>query len=154
MGRRITRRTLGTEVLAQLQEGVVGGKLSGKGLAPHGEVEFIILHQIVELCFKVLIADLRQGQELLKKASSAGRGKHNPSAERNRFTTSVASREFFITPPGRSGSWRRYNPGKCLEFRDCLVSASSLQSVTFHLLEQLLGVLNVTRSLVNGASGF
>ncbi|ORC89800.1 putative tryptophan-dioxygenase oxidoreductase protein [Trypanosoma theileri] len=144
---------LGIDVLTQLQDGVSSGKPGGRGLVHHEELTFIITHQVFELWFKLMIEDLRLSRDCLKNISLSDLTK-TPRLMQKAIRYINRAEAIFHHCTGAFGILETMHPSEFLEFRDYLVPASGFQSVAFRLLEQLLGVPNSTRCLVNDASVF
>lgn len=164
---------LGIEQLLSLQDGPAAVKDGGKGLVHHEELTFIVVHQVFELWFKLASADLIKVRRLLlsmlpPQDSSActpisGASAPQPSLPDKTSVINIISQcvtylrrseTIFHHAQGAFGIMETMHPADFIEFRDYLVPASGFQSVAFRSLEQLLGVPNKTRALVNGAPVF
>lgn len=139
--------------LLQLQSGVASSKPGGQGLMHHEELTFIIVHQVFELWFKLVGADLGTVREILTELQ-----KHRDDAIQQHVTQCVQylrrAEMIFHHVQGTFGVIESMHPGDFIEFRDYLVPASGFQSVSFRSLEQLLGVPNHNRQKVNGQTVF
>ncbi|KAH9600350.1 Tryptophan 2 [Trypanosoma melophagium] len=144
---------LGIDVLTQLQDGVASCKPGGRGLIHHEELTFIITHQVFELWFKLMIEDLRISRECLKNISLLDLT-NTPRIMQKAIRYINRAEAIFHHSVGAFGILETMHPSEFLEFRDYLVPASGFQSVAFRTLEQILGVPNATRCLVNDASVF
>lgn len=146
---------LGIPELLSLQEGPALGKANGRGLVHHEELTFIVVHQVFELWFKLVMADLVQSREYLTILAS---GTPDVSLSANLVTKCLAflrrTEAIFHHAVGAFGIMETMHPADFVEFRDYLVPASGFQSVSFRSLEQLLGVQNETRLKVNNLPVF
>lgn len=147
---------LGIGTLLNLQSGPAAGKAGGEGIAHHEELTFIIVHQVFELWFKLVTADLRKSHGFL--LSIAEEKDMDVATASNLMTQCLhylrRSEAVFQHVQGAFGIMETMHPADFIEFRDFLVPASGFQSVSFRSLEQLLGVPNTSRALVNNATVF
>lgn len=105
------------------------GLQSARSLPEHpDELHFIITHQSIELCFKLLIADVRQVREVLEKErfTQAAAGIRRATAMMDATVTQLRL-------------LRHLQPTAFHAFRPFLGTASGLQSVQFRVVEVLLG---------------
>lgn len=147
---------LGIEQLLNLQDGPALGKSTGKGLVHHEELTFIVVHQVFELWFKLVTADMVQSREYLTILAS---GSNTDAAMAANLVTKCLAylrrtEAIFHHAVGAFGIMETMHPADFVEFRDYLVPASGFQSVSFRSLEQLLGVQNETRLKVNNLPVF
>lgn len=144
---------LAIEELQKLQDGHAHSKPEGKGLMHHEELTFIIVHQVFELWFKLVFADLSKSREFLTDITAVP---ELVAHQRMSQCISYLRRAdtIFQHVLGAFTVMETMHPADFLEFRDFLVPASGFQSVAFRSLEQLLGVQNEGRAKVNGAEVF
>jgi tryptophan 2,3-dioxygenase len=135
--------------LLNLQNGESQGKPEGSGIMHHEEMMFIIVHQVSELWFKLIMHDLSAARDELVKIPTLPEGEFHLSLARiqhycNRCTT--------VLPHVADAMkvMETMHPADFLEFRDFLIPASGFQSASFRMLEGLLGIKDETRPKVNG----
>lgn len=95
----------------------------------HDELQFIVIHQVYELWFKLMLHEVRSIVEHLKK------GEVGPSLwlmRRCHEIARVLQQQFKVM--------ETMSPARFLEFRDWLKPASGLQSAQFRCLEFLSGL--------------
>ena len=142
---------IGVPTLLNLQSGEAACKPDGSGLMHHEELTFIIVHQVFELWFKLVIADVKKSRAYLQEISDLGL--ESPAAH-GLMTLCLnylrRTETIFNHATGAFAVMETMHPADFIEFRDFLVPASGFQSVQFRVLEQLLGVQDLARSKVNG----
>lgn len=137
---------LGIDKLLSLQDAPAHAKPGGCGIMHHEENTFVIVHQVFELWFKLVITDLRKIRTLLAHSDRATL-EHKAFYEctnllqRVELTLVHATQGFAVI--------ETMHPSDFLEFRDYLVPASGFQSAAFRVLESLLGVADENRATVN-----
>ena len=144
---------LAVDQLLKLQDGVAACKPEGKGLMHHEEMTFIVVHQVFELWFKLVAGDLSKVRDIITGLDeleyAKAQEKMNEAISYLRRTEHILHHTL-----GAFGIMETMHPADFVEFRDFLVPASGFQSVSFRALEQLLGVSNSARAMVNGSPVF
>jgi tryptophan 2,3-dioxygenase len=109
--------------------------------AHHDELLFIVVHQVFELWFKVILEEMRQARDLLGRRSS-GPPRDVVPEEAIPKVVAALQRINEVLQVGTQ-QWRvmeTMNPTAFLEFRDLIIPASGFQSVQFRELEILAGL--------------
>lgn len=146
---------IGVPTLLGLQSGEAACKPDGSGLMHHEELTFIIVHQVFELWFKLVIADISKSRgyllEILEKGiqTDSAHGLMTQCLNYLRRTETI-----FNHATGAFAVMETMHPADFIEFRDYLIPASGFQSVQFRVLEQMLGIQEMSRSKVNGTEVF
>jgi tryptophan 2,3-dioxygenase len=109
-------------------------------LAHHDELLFIVVHQVFELWFKLVLHELGLARDLLGRQQPGGRD-HVPEQDVPRIWSAV-NRVNEILGVAAQGFqiMETMSPTNFLEFRDLLIPASGFQSVQFRELEILAGL--------------
>jgi tryptophan 2,3-dioxygenase len=139
---------IAVNTLLHLQNGITPTKNADIGLVHHEELTFIIVHQVFELWFKLILADLRAVRGLVTELW------RHPVSLYQRLATSLGylqrCEKIFNHNQGTWEVLETMHPGDFLEFRDYLVPASGFQSSQFRELEIMLGLQESRRSMING----
>jgi tryptophan 2,3-dioxygenase len=115
-------------------------------LAHHDELLFIIVHQVFELWFKLILHELSRARDLLGRVGTA-KGAPNVSERDIPRVTAAVDRVNEILRIATDGFrvMETMNPMNFLEFRDILIPSSGFQSVQFRELEILAGLPEAER---------
>ena len=121
----------------------VGNRPSTKtrDLAHHDELLFIVVHQVFELWFKLVLHELSRCRDLLGRKGAAE--DHGEVDERDipRVTASIARvNEILRIATDGFRVVETMHPSNFLEYRDLLIPSSGFQSVQFRELEILAGL--------------
>ncbi len=116
------------------------------GIDAHDELLFIIVHQAYELWFKQILHELDAVHRIFSEDVVEERMMGRVVAHLERV---VAIQGLLID---QIGVLETMTPLDFLEFRDLLVPASGFQSLQFRLIENLLGLQNERRMLINEAA--
>lgn len=119
---------------------VSAGELPTRERAHHDELLFIVVHQIYELWFKLVLHELGSARDVL-----ARRGPHGAEAVNERDIPRVTARLRRVNEVLRlcHDHFRLIEtmaPGDFLAFRDLIIPASGFQSVQFREMEILAGL--------------
>ncbi len=145
---------LGSVLNAQRPPSYGKGSEPTRALLHHDELTFIVVHQVFELWFKLMLHELSAARDCLGRASSEG-------ARPDR----VAEREIpdVVATVGRVNEILRIaidhfrvietmHPLAFLAFRDSISPASGFQSVQFREMEILAGLPEAHRERLGGGS--
>lgn len=143
---------IGVPTLLNLQGGEAACKPNGTGLMHHEELTFIIVHQVFELWFKLVIADVKKSRQFLLEIADKGLDSTVAHGLMTQCLNYLRRTEtIFNHATGAFAVMETMHPADFIEFRDYLIPASGFQSVQFRILESLLGIQDMTRAKVNGA---
>jgi tryptophan 2,3-dioxygenase len=112
-------------------------------LLHHDEMLFVVVHQVYELWFKLVLHELSFARDLLGRAEQPGGGRAERVPERV-IPTVVATiervNEIFRVATAQWRVIETMNPAHFLQFRDAISPASGFQSVQFREMETLAGL--------------
>eukprot|EP00760_Papus_ankaliazontas_P007950 PhM_4_TR13615/c0_g1_i1/m.9428/K00453/TDO2, kynA; tryptophan 2,3-dioxygenase len=139
---------IATTALLQLQDGPAPTKEGGTGLVHHEERTFIVVHQVFELWFKLVLGDVAKVQKMLTGLTEvASVEMHQRLAQSLNYLQRIE--KIFTHMQGSFEVLETMHPADFLEFRDYLVPASGFQSTQFRELEMMLGLQETRRRFVN-----
>jgi tryptophan 2,3-dioxygenase len=117
-----------------------------RGMTHHDELMFVIVHQVFELWFKLVLFELRSVREFLYGRPSDSKDVADAVHHLRRAikTIEVATHAFEVMDT--------MDPSDFLEFRDILSPASGFQSVQMRQLEIILGLSDNQRINLGGCS--
>lgn len=104
----------------------------------HDELQFIVVHQVYELWFRLILHELDAVAGILAKASRISPAPDTPLFEARRLTDRVTRIQDVLV--SHFPILETMRPGDFLRFRDRLKPASGFQSVQFRELECLAGL--------------
>jgi tryptophan 2,3-dioxygenase len=113
------------------------------GQPAHDEMLFIIIHQVYELWFKLILHELTSVIEIFSKDKIDEKDIGKSVSRLERIS------EIKIILVNQLNVLETMTPLDFLEFRDFLIPASGFQSVQFRILESLLGLKSTDRLLYN-----
>ncbi|HMS16238.1 MAG TPA: tryptophan 2,3-dioxygenase family protein [Planctomycetota bacterium] len=117
-----------------------------RGLAHHDELLFIIVHQVFELWFKLVLHELSRARDLLGRVGSAHGASQVSERDIPRVTAAVDRvNEILRIATEGFRVMETMNPMNFLDFRDMLIPSSGFQSVQFRELEILAGLPEAER---------
>lgn len=120
-----------------------------RDLLHHDELLFVVVHQVYELWFKLVLHELGYARDLLGRAERPGRERADRVPERV-IPTVVATiervNEVFRVATAHWRLMETMNPAHFLQFRDAIAPASGFQSVQFREMETLAGLSEEGRS--------
>jgi tryptophan 2,3-dioxygenase len=141
-------RLLGAQSPPDLEK-AAAAPLATRELIHHDEMLFIVVHQVYELWFKLILHELSYARDLLGRTAAGGDGGR---AERvpERVVPTVVSTVERVNEIFRilTAQWRvieTMQPAHFLQFRDAITPASGFQSVQFRELELLAGLSQTQR---------
>jgi len=110
-----------------------------RDLAHHDEMLFIVVHQVFELWFKLILHELGRARDQLGHVGK--QRAHVPEEDVSTVVQSIGrvNEIFRITTEGFR-AMETMNPTSFLEFRDLLIPSSGFQSTQFRELEILAGL--------------
>ncbi|MAG56885.1 MAG: hypothetical protein CMJ83_11380 [Planctomycetes bacterium] len=122
-----------------------------RDLQHHDEMLFIVVHQVFELWFKLILHELSLARDLLGRHGSEI-DEHVPEEDVPRIHAAVArvNETLRIATEGFRVI-ETMNPANFLQFRDLLIPSSGFQSVQFRELEILAGLPEQLRMDFEGA---
>ncbi len=109
--------------------------------AHHDELLFIVVHQVFELWFKVILQEMRLARDLLGRQSQGSRIAEVPEEHIPRVVAALDRVNEILQVA--THQWRvveTIDPTSFLDFRDLIIPASGFQSVQFRELEILAGL--------------
>lgn len=116
-----------------------------RDLAHHDEMLFIIVHQVFELWFKLVLHELGLARDLLGRIGGEQRS-HVPEEDVPKATAAIARvNEVLRIAADGFRAMETMNPTHFLEFRDLLIPSSGFQSTQFRELEILAGLPEAMR---------
>jgi len=109
------------------------------------ELLFIVVHQVFELWFKLILHELSIARDLLGRQGERG-GEHVPEQDVPRAHAAISRvNEVFRIATEGFRAIETMNPASFLQFRDLLIPSSGFQSVQFRELEILAGLPEARR---------
>jgi tryptophan 2,3-dioxygenase len=138
-------RLLGAQLPPDLEKAATT-PIATRELLHHDEMLFIVVHQIYELWFKLILHELSFARDLLGRTADGGKSERVPE----RVVPTVVSTIERVNEIFRvaTAQWRvieTMQPAHFLQFRDAITPASGFQSVQFREMELLAGLAQTQR---------
>ena len=115
-----------------------------RSLAHHDEMLFIVVHQVFELWFKLVLHELGLARDLLGRQGNER--SHVPEEDIPQIVAAIGRvNEILRIATDGFRAMETMNPTSFLEFRDLLIPSSGFQSTQFRELEILAGLPEVMR---------
>jgi tryptophan 2,3-dioxygenase len=122
----------------------------------HDEMLFIVVHQVYELWFKLVLHELSFARDLLGRIAAPGAGERAERVPERTVPTVVATiervNEIFRVAVSQFRVIETMHPAHFLQFRDAISPASGFQSVQFRETEILAGLTEAHREAQGGGS--
>jgi tryptophan 2,3-dioxygenase len=146
-------RLLGAQLPPNLEKAATS-PLDTRALLHHDEMLFIVVHQVYELWFKLILHELSYARDLLGREGGKN-GRAERVAERqipNVVATIERVNEIFRIATAQFRVIETMHPVHFLQFRDAISPASGFQSVQFREMELLAGLTQANREAQGGGS--
>jgi tryptophan 2,3-dioxygenase len=149
------QRLLGAQLPPDLAKQSGASPDATRELLHHDEMLFIVVHQIYELWFKLILHELTYARDLLGRSVQGSGGRAERVPERNVPTVCASIERVNEIFRVATAQWRvieTMHPVHFLQFRDAITPASGFQSVQFREMELLAGLTQSTREGQGGGS--